>query len=264
MLLLYFKRIFCFPLPNSSNKPNEHIAHLLLTAFAIYSRRRFLFWRDGFRCAVLQGPTIRSKTRLTKSIYWSYAELIPPHHSYTPNSSVPCPNLSIFEMARSMQAAYEPLPSTAAFLLVVSIIHTVCDGRGVLAVLKIIADKFRKVHIGELTSRLIVHEESVKQTYSLDRAVMSIGNGLPDVIENHLGWTVSPLTFRGGSGSLKTLCIIFHMNGDSLLALKKTASLLSPSSSAFGAISKSHPKNGQQFTLPTKLPAYRPMTPSPH
>ena len=50
-------------------------------------------------------------------------------------------------------------------LLVVSIIHTVCDGRGISDVLKIFADRFRKAQIGELANQFACHEETSKRTY---------------------------------------------------------------------------------------------------
>lgn len=136
-------------------------------------------------------------------------------------------------------------------LLVVSIIHTVCDGRGISDVLKLFADKLRKAQTGELASVSTGHEETPKQPYSFDRASLLSGNGLHGDIGNHPGWTASRLKFHGGSAGTKTLCTCFHISNDSLRALKQVASSsTSPSSSASAAINIAHPPDGQRTQSP--------------
>ena len=120
-------------------------------------------------------------------------------------------------------------------LLVVSIIHTVCDGRGITEVLKIFAEMVRKSQTGELLSRSIDEEEAPKHTYSFDRTSVLSGNGLPGAIENHPAWTTSPYKPRGGSANKTTRCTIFHINSDSLRVLKQAALQSSHTLSALAA-----------------------------
>ena len=125
-------------------------------------------------------------------------------------------------------------------LLVVSIIHTVRDGRAISDVIKIFAEKLREEQKRELPSRSTGHEETPKQVYSFNRASLLSGNGLLGAIENHPGWTVSPLAFPPDSATTETLCTAFHINSNSLRTLKQVASLLWPLSSTSAAIHVSH------------------------
>ena len=255
MTPLYSKRVLCFPLPNNSNEHNEHIAYLLLAAL---------------RSTVEELPFLAgSIVPFSKDQPWLH-DLRPHGAAYLEVKDLSQEiNFLNLRKARFSSLLLDteqlcPLPEPVyirdgpvdvcrlranfvdgGLLLVVSIIHTVCDGRGISDVLKIFADKLRKVQTGELASRSTGHEETPKHTYSFDRTSILSGNGLPGAIENHPGWTTSPLTFHGGSASTETLCTTFHISSDSLRALKQVASSLSPSSSASTAILISHPPDGQ-------------------
>ena len=256
MTPLYSKRVLCFPSPNSSNEHNEHIAHLLLTAL---------------RSTVEELPFLAgSVVPFSKHQPWLH-DLRPHGAAYLEindlSNEIKFLNLRKARFSSSLLDTEQlcPLPEPVylrqspidvcrlranfvdgGLLLVISIIHTVCDGRGISEVIEIFADKFRKAQIGEHTCHSTVHAESPKKTYSLDRAAILSGNGLPGTIENHPGWTASPLASRGGSDSTKALCTTFHISSESLRALKKVASSSPPSSSAFGAINIPHPLDGQQ------------------
>jgi methylglutaconyl-CoA hydratase len=130
-------------------------------------------------------------------------------------------------------------------LLVLSIIHTVCDGRGITEVIKIFADKLRKAQTGELVSRSTGHEDLPKQVYSFDRTSVLSGNGIPGAIENHPGWTALPLPFLGGSPGIKTSCTNFHITCDALRALKEVTSSSSSGSRASAAVNALHPLEGK-------------------
>ena len=117
----------------------------------------------------------------------------------------------------------------------ISIIHTVCDGRGITEVLKIFAEMFRRPQTAEPPSRTINEVETPKHTYSFDRTSVLSGNGLRGAIENHPVWTTSPHKPRVDSANKTTRCTIFHISSDSLGVLKQVALPSSHSSSALAA-----------------------------
>lgn len=256
MTPLYSKRVLCFPLPNNSNERNEHIAGLLLAALqSTVEELPFLAgsvvpfskdqpWLHDLRphgAAYLEVKNLSGEIKFMdlrkarfSSILLDTEQLCPlPEPVYIRDGPV--------DVCR-LRANFVD----GGLLLVVSIIHTVCDGRGISDVLKIFADKFRKAQTGELASRSTSHEEMRRYTYSFDRNSVLSGNGLPGAIENHPGWTTSPLPFHGSSAISKTLCTTFHISSDSLRALKQAASSLSSSSSASATINISHLPDGQQ------------------
>ncbi len=251
MTPLYSKRVLCFPLLKNSDERYERIAHLLLTALrSTIEEIPFLAgsvvpfsedqpWLHDLRP---HGAAHLEINNLCQEI--KFLDLRKAHFS---SSLLDTEQLCPFpEPVYVRDGPIDVCRLRANFvdgglLLVVSIIHTVCDGRGITEVLKVFADNFRKAQTGEPTNRSTVHEDTRKQPFSFDRAAILSGNGLPGAIENHPGWTASPPRFRGGSGHPKTLCTTFHISSDSIRALKKAASSSSPSSSAFSAVNISNP-----------------------
>ncbi|MCJ1268684.1 hypothetical protein MMC22_008572 [Lobaria immixta] len=232
---VYSKRVLYFPLQNNSNEHNEHISHLLLAALrSTVEELPFLAgsvvpfskeqpWLHDLRphgAAYLEVKDLSQeikflnlrKARFSSSLLDSEQLCQLPERIYVRDGPIDVCHL---------QATLVD----GGLLLVVSIIHTVCDRRGISDVLKVFADKCRKARAGELASRTIAHEEMPKHTYSIDRTNVLSGNGLPGAIENHPAWTASPFTYHGRSAN---------------------RIILVPSSSASAAINISHPPNGQQ------------------
>ncbi len=256
MTPLYSKRVLCFPLLNNSDERNERIAHLLLTALrSTVEEIPFLAgsvvpfsedqpWLHDLRPHGAAHLEIKDLSQEIK-----FLDLRKAHFA---SSLLDTEQLCPFpEPVYVRDGPIDVCRLRANFvdgglLLVVSIIHTVCDGRGITEVLKLFAYNFRKAQTGEPTSRSTVHEDTRKQPFSFDRAAILSGNGLPGAIENHPGWTASPPRFHGGSGKPKTLCTTFHISSDSIRALKKAASSSSPSSSAFSAVNISNPPENKE------------------
>ena len=253
---LYSKRVLCFPLQNNSIEYYQHIAGLLLAALqSTVEELPFLagsvvpFSKDQLWLHDLRphGAAYLEVKNLSEKI--SFLDLRKARFSSTLlDTQQLCP---LPEPAYIRDDPIDVCRLRANFvdgglLLVVSIIHTVCDGRGISDVLKIFADKLRRAQTGELASRSDSHEEMRKCTYSFDRNSVLSGNGLPGAIENHPGWTTSPLPVHASSAISKTRCTTFHISSDSLRALKQAASPSSSSSSASATINISHLSDGQQ------------------
>ena len=227
---LYSQRILCFPLSNNSDEHKAHITQLLLTALQSTVEK----------LPFLAGSVVKDKP-------WLY-NLRPKGAAYHEvrnlSSTVNFQDLrkALFAPTLLNNKQLCPLPEPiyirdhpvdvrrlranfveGGLLLVVSIIHTVSDGRGITDVLKIFAEMFRKAQTGELTSRPIDEEETPKHTYSFDRTSVVSGDGLPGAIEKHPAWTTSPYKPLGGSANKTTGCTIFHINSDSLRVLKQVA-----------------------------------------
>ncbi|KAL9119511.1 MAG: hypothetical protein Q9187_003939 [Circinaria calcarea] len=260
MTPLYSKRVLCFPLPNTNNEYNENIVHLLFAALhstveelPFLAGSIVLFSKDQPWLHDLrpQGAAYLEVKDLSQDI--DFLNLRKAHFSpllLDTEQLCPFPEPIYIRDGPIDVCRMRANFVRGGLLLVVSIIHTVCDGRGISDILKLFADKLRKAQIGELTSLSTGPEKKPRQSYSFDRTFLLSGNGFPGTIENHPGWTASPLKFHGGSASTKTLCTHFHISSDSLRTLKQVASSLSPSSSASAAINISHPPDGQRIQYP--------------
>ena len=155
MTLLYSERVLCFPLPNNSNEHNEHIAHLLLAA--LRSTVEELPFLAGSVVPFSKDQPWLHDLRLHGAAYLEVKDLSQEIHFL---------NLSRARFSSLLLDTEQlcPLPEPVyvrdgpadvcrlranfvdgGLLLVISIIHTVCDGRGISDVLKIFADKLRKV-----------------------------------------------------------------------------------------------------------------------
>lgn len=239
---IYSKRILCFPLLSNSNEHNEYIAQLLLAALqSTVDELPFLagsvvpFSKDQpwLRDLCPHGSAILEVKDFSQGI--SFLDLRKAHFASSlldADKLCPLPKPVYIQDGPVDVCRLRVNFVNGGLLLVVSIIHTVCDGRGISKVLKIFADKFRKAQTGELASRSTDHQEDPKYTFSFDRTSVLSGNGLRGIIEHHPAWTASPFTSHSGFGGTKTLCANFHISSDSLRALKEVAS--------------SHPPDAQQ------------------
>ena len=262
---MYSKRILCFSLLGSSNEHIEHITHLLLAAlqstvdelpFLAGSVVSFSKDQPWLRDLGPQGATYLEVKDLSREI--DYLDLRKARFS----SSL----LDTEQLCPSPKPAYvqdDPVDMCrlranfvdGGLLLVVSIIHTVCDGRGISNVLKIFTYKLRKAQADELVSSATDHEKVPKHTYSFDRTSVLSGNSRPGAIENHPCWTASPLTSHGDFAGTKTLCTNFHISSGSLRAPKQVAKSSSLSLSASADINISRPPDSQQNPSSSQTPS---------
>ena len=242
---LYSQRILCFPLSNNSDEHKAHITQLLLTA--LKSTVEKLPWLAG------------SVVSVAKDIAWLY-NLRPQGAAYLEvkdlSSTINFQDLRKAQFSPTLLDNKQLCPFPEAIyirdhpvdvcrlranfvegglLLVVSIIHTVSDGRGITEFLKIFAEMFRNSQTGELTSRSIKQEETPKHTYSFDRTSILSGNGFSGALENHPAWTTSPYRPLNSSLRKTTSCTIFHISSDSLPVLKQVALPSSHSAPALAA-----------------------------
>lgn len=256
MTSMYSKRVLCFPSPNNSIEHNEHIARLLLAALqSTVEELPFLagsvvpFSKDQPWLHDLRphGAAYLEVRNLSQEI--KFLDLRKARFSSTlldTEQLCPFPEAVYIRDGPVDVCRLRANFVDGGLLLVVSIIHTVCDGRGISNVLEIFADKFRKAQVGELANQSTGHEEMPKRTFSFNRTSVLSGNGLPGAIENHPAWTTSPLPVHAGFTSTKTLCTTFHISSDSLRVLKQVASSSSPSTPASDTTNISHTPDGQQ------------------
>ena len=260
---LYSKRVLCFPLPKNSIEQNERIVRLLLAALrSTVQELPFLagsivpFSKDQkwLRDLHTQGAAYLEVKNLSREI--KYEDLREAQFS-----SILLDTEQLCPLPKAVYIRDGPIDVCrlranfvdGGLLLVVSIVHTVCDGRGITDVLNIFADKLRKAQIGKPSSHSTSNEETTLHTYAFDRNILLSGNGLSGAIENHPAWTTSPLQLHDGSTRRKTHCTTFHISSESLRALKQAASLISPSlltsasASASATINLSSPSDDQQI-----------------
>ena len=263
MTPMYSKRVLCFPLPKSSIEQNAHIVRLLLAALrSTVGELPFLagsivpFSKDQPWLHDLhpQGAAYLEIKNLSREI--NYEDLREAQFSsllIDTEQLCPLPEAVYIRAGPIDVCRLRANFVDGGLLLVVSIVHTVCDGRGITDVLNIFADKLRKAQIREPTSHSTSNEEMTLYTYSFNRNILLSGNGLSGAIENHPAWTTSPLQLHDGAARTKTHCTTFHISSESLRALKKAASLSSASSlvsaSASTTINPSPPSDDQQIPL---------------
>ena len=247
MTPLYSKRILCFPLPENSIEQNEHVVRLLLAALqstveelpflagSIVPFSKDQKWLHDLHpqgAAYLEVKYLSRETKYDDLREAQFSSILLDTEQLCPLPEAVYIRDGPIDVCRLRANFFD-----GGLLLVVSIVHTVCDGRGITDVLNIFADKFRKAQVCKPASHSTPNEETTLHTYSSDRNILLSGNGLSGAIENHPAWTTSPLQMHDGSARTKTHCITFHISSESLRALKKAASLLSP------------PSDGQQIPL---------------
>ena len=241
---LYSRRILCFPLLNNSDEHKANITQLLLTALqSTVEKLPFLagsivpFSKDRRSpynlspqgAAYLEVKDLSSKVNFQNLRKACFSPKLLDNEQLCPFPEAIYIRDGPVDVCRLRANFVE-----GGLLLVVSIIHTVSDGRGITEVLKNLAEMFRNSQMGELTSRSI-DKETPKDIYSFDRTSVLSGKGLAGAIENHPAWTISPFKSRGGSASKTTRCTIFYIKSDSLRVLKQVALPLSHSTSALAA-----------------------------
>lgn len=254
---IYSKRVLCFPLPNSSSEHQEHITQLLLAAlrstvdelpFLAGSVVPFSKQQPWLRDLRPHGAAYLEVKDLSRKI--NYLDLRKARFSPSlldPEELCPFPKAAYIQDSPVDVCRLRVNFVDGGLLLVVSIIHTVCDGRGISEVLKIFADKLLKAQAGKLADCLPSREEAPKHSYSFDRSSVLSGNGISGSIENHPCWTASPVTSHSSFATTKTVCTAYHINSDSLRALKEAAIPSSPYISTPSAtINIQHPLNGQE------------------
>ena len=236
-LPVYSKRVFCFNIPNINSESKETIAQHLLTAFqSTITQLPFLAgsvvpfpkgppWLRDFRAEGAAYLEIRDfskeinfqdlrKARFSSSLL-DADKLCPlPGFIYVRDGPI--------DVCR-MRANFVD----GGLLLVLQVIHNVCDGHGISDILEIFAEKLRKAQNAETNG----HVEAPKRTYLFDRKSVLSGNGLEGDIENHPAWTSAHLTISIDSSTITTSSN-FHISSDSLQILKKAATPLPPSSSS--------------------------------
>ena len=234
---LYSKRILCFCLPNNDI---EYISNLLLAALrATVDEIPFLagsvvpFSQDQpwLRDIRPDGATYLEVKDLSQEL--SFSEL---QKSCFSSSLLDSDKLCPFP--KSSYVRDDPVDVCriranfidGGLLLVVQVIHTVFDGRGITEFLKVFADKVRKAQRGELTKHATQNGEGPPHMYSFDRNSVLSGGGVYGSIEKHPCWTAAPSKTHGKFSDTISICANFHISSDSLRALKEAASpSLSPS-----------------------------------
>ena len=230
---LYSMRTLCFPLSYNTDEHKNHIAQFLFEA--LQSTVEKLPFLAGSVVPFSKDKPWLYKLRPEGSAHLEVKDLSSTMNyqdlrkaSFSPsllNSELLCP------YPKAICTREGPVDCCrlranfvkGGLLLVISIVHTVCDGRGITEVLKVFAEMFRKSQTGELIGRSIGEEETPKSTYSDDRASVLSGNGHLGTIENHPAWDTLPYKNRAGSAKQKTSCTIFHIRSDLLPLLKQTA-----------------------------------------
>ena len=124
----------------------------------------------------------------------------------------------------SLQATFV----SGGLLLAISIVHTVCDGRGISNVLETFADIFRRLQTTKLTESSNEMQLNPNRHFSLDRSTLLSSGGHGGTIENHAGWTTFPPKSRGQPSPGRALPTLFHISSASLRLLKEVASPKSP------------------------------------
>ena len=233
---LYSKRVLCFSLPHKTEDDYEKVTQLLFAAL---------------RSTVNELPFLAgSIVRHSKAAPWlydirsqgaAYLEV----KDYTREMNFPNIRKAHFASALLDSQKLCPLPKATynrdedfpaavcriranfvdgGLLLVVSIAHTICDGRAISDVLEMFADKLRKAQAGELPRQFKGSGETARP-YDFDRTSVIVGNGSPGAIENHRWMTEEPIKGPLTLGErTKTICTNFYISKESLSILKEAAS----------------------------------------
>lgn len=249
---MYSKRILCFPLPKTTDERNqrdENITYLLLTA--LRSTVEQLPFLAGSIVPFSKDQPWLHDVRPSGAAYLEVKDLSGTLDFSTLRKACFSPTLldtdQLCPFPESFYIRGGPLDVCrlraifieGGLLLVISIIHTVCDGRGITDVLKVFAEKFREAQASGSTSA--VHEGLPKHIFSFARTSLLSGNGLHGAIENHPCWTTSPLASPGSSSSRSALCTIFKITRESLQDLRQIATSLNSASSVSLTIGTAHP-----------------------
>ena len=234
MTPLYSKRLLCFSLPNNNYEQNEFIVDILLKAlqstvkelpFLAGSIVPFSKEQPWLRDIRPDGAAYLETKDLTKEI--SFSDLRNAH--FAP-SLLDVKKLCPFPKAvYGQEDVLDVCRIRANFvngglILVVSILHTVCDGRGITEVIKVFAQKICQMQKGGLKGSVSAeHEATARDVYRLDRSTLLYGKGV-GCIEDHPCWTASPIKSFVSFPSGTTHCVVLRIDGHSMDQLKSVAS----------------------------------------
>ncbi|KAL6712720.1 hypothetical protein ACLMJK_009743 [Lecanora helva] len=233
---LYSKRVLCFALPENNKESNAKITQLLVEALrntveelpflagSIVRPNKAIPWLHDIRA---EGATRLEVRDYTQEI--SFADL---HKDHFPSASLNSQKLCPFP--RAVYNRDEDHPADVCrlranfvdggLLLVISIVHTVCDGSAITAVLELFADKFRKAQTGELAPHATSNGHTAKPIYVFNRTSVMHGNGGQGAIENNPWVATTPVKRPLFFPDTKTICTNFYISKESLIRLKNAAS----------------------------------------
>ena len=229
---MYSQRILCFALPEKTSAQNERLVHLLHTALqatleevpflagSVVPSSKELPWLHDIRATGAAYLDVRDYSQEL-----SFQNLRQARFSSTLLDSEklsPFPKTVYIQDDPVDVCRFRANFVEGGLLLVVSIAHTICDGHGISDILKIFADKLRRIQADEPPSRATGLQNG-QLSYSFDRNSVLSGSGGPGAIENHSGWTTSPLKSNRAQASSATLCKTFYISKESLRALKEAA-----------------------------------------
>ncbi|KAL9108472.1 MAG: hypothetical protein Q9227_006806 [Pyrenula ochraceoflavens] len=230
----YSKRVLCFALPNDTNEKKRQIVQLLSAALrATVQELPFLagsivpFSRDqSWLHDIRNGPAAYLEVK-DLSDELSFSELRKANFS---PSLLQARQLCPFpENVYNRETPIGVCRFRANFiqrglLLVVSVVHTVCDGRGISNTLRLFADKFREAQESDLVNESEMHTNDPHYVYAFNRNSVLSGRSHVGAIDNHPAWTISPIKTPGRPVNAEPICKNFHISSVSLRALKQAAS----------------------------------------
>lgn len=223
---LYSMRVLCFSLSNNSDEHKAHITQLLLTALqSTVKKLPFLAgsvvplskdkpWLYNLRpqgAAYLEVKDLSAKVNFQDLRKASFAPTLLDSELLCPYPKAIGIRDGPVDCCRLRANFVE-----GGVLLVVSIIHTICDGRGITEILKVFAEMVQK-------AQTVDKEETPEHLFGHDRTSVLSGNGHLGTIENHPAWNTLPYKLRDGSANRQTSCSIFQIRSDLLPLLKQTA-----------------------------------------
>lgn len=223
------KRILCFNLPENSNKEkivdSLHIAlhhtvqRIPFLAGALVPRPEDEGKRPWIRTISSSGAAYLDVKDLSDQLSFEYfAKANFDQQLFDADQLCSCPQVAYVQDEPVDVCRFRINFIDGGVLLVIQILHTIIDGRGVTDCIKLFADNFRKAQSGELSHPL----EMTKTLYTSDRATLVSANGVQGEIENHPAFTTS-LSISGRFVGVENGCHTFHMSAQALVDLKKAA-----------------------------------------
>ena len=224
------KRILCFSLPKNSNKEQIvdylHIAlyhtvqRIPFLAGALISRPEDEGKRPWIRTISPTGAAYLDVKDLSDQLSFEhFAKANFDQQLFDADQLCSCPQVAYVQDEPVDVCHFRINFIDGGILLVIEILHTIIDGRGVTECIKIFADNFRKAQSGELSHPL----ETTKTLYTSDRAALLYANEVEGEIKNHPAFTTSP-SASGRFVGVESGCRTFRMSGQALVDLKKAAS----------------------------------------
>ncbi|KAL7787166.1 putative enoyl-CoA hydratase/isomerase family protein [Trichoderma ceciliae] len=223
------KRILCFSLPEDANK-QQIVDHLHIALHHTVQQLPFLAGslvprvedggkRPWLRTISSTGAAYLDVKDLSDELSFSYfADSNFDQQLFDADQLCSLPKVAYVQDEPVNVCRFQANFIDGGLLLVVQILHTIVDGRGVTDCIKIFAEHFRNAQSGTLGHPL----ETTKSLYSLNRTTLLSANGALGDIENHPAFTTSPLV-SGKFVGVENGCHTFRMSAEALVALKKAA-----------------------------------------